>query len=265
MHVFAKYLTMSTVELNNPEVRYELLLARLRSGDRLVAAALADQLNVSLDTIRRDLISLERSGAARRVRGGAVPVSQPARPFAVRRHEAEPGIEQLAAAAAVLIDDDATVFLDGGSVLHAVACRLSTEFRGLVITPAPAIALAVQARGASVYLIGGMLCAYGGIATGGAAERAASECAADLCVLGACGLHPSFGLGADDSGEAGIKRAMALASTVVVVVTGAAKLTRRARHRVLAIDEIDQVVTDLDADAEVLAAIRDAGAVVHHD
>lgn len=255
---------MSTVELNNPDVRHDLLLARLRIGDRLVAAALADELNVSPDTIRRDLIALERSGAARRVRGGAVPVSSPAKPFAVRRHEIEPGIEQLAEAAVALIDNDVTVFLDGGNVLHAVACRLSTEFRGLVITPAPAIALAAQARGASVYLIGGMLCASGGIATGGAAERAATECAADLCVLGACGMHPSFGLSADDSGEAGIKRAMALASTGVVVVTGAAKLTRRARHRVLAIDEIDHLVTDVNADANVLSAIREANVVVHH-
>ncbi len=69
---------------------------------------------------------------------------------------------------------------------------------------------------------------------------------------------------ADDSGEAGIKRAMALASTAVVVVTGAARLTRRARHRVLAIDEIDPLVTDVNADANVLAAIRAANLVVHH-
>lgn len=255
---------VSTIELNNPDVRHDLLLARLSSGDRLIAAALADELNVSPDTIRRDLISLERSGAARRVRGGAVPVSLPAKPYAVRRHEIEPGIAQLAEAAAALIDNNATVFLDGGNVLHAVACRLSTEFRGLVITPAPAIALAVQARGVSVYLIGGALCANGGIATGGTAERAAAECAADLCVLGACGMHPSFGLSADDSGEAGIKRAMALASTEVVVVTGSAKLTRRARHRVLSIDEIDQLVTDVNVDADVLATVRDANVVVHH-
>lgn len=57
---------------------------------------------------------------------------------------------------------------------------------------------------------------------------------------------------------------MRLASTAVLVVTGAAKLTRRARHRVLAIDEIDPLVTDVKADANVLAAIRAANLVVHH-
>lgn len=251
-------------ELNNPDVRHHLLLARLLSGEQLVAAALADELNVSPDTIRRDLMTLENRGVAKRVRGGAVPVSPPAKPFAVRLREIEPGIEKLADVAASLIGNAATVFLDGGTVLLAVASRLNTGFQGLVITPAPAIALAAQSRGASVFLIGGTLSASGGLATGGAAERAAERCAADLCLLGACGLHPSFGLSADDSGEAGIKRAMALASTTVIVVTDAAKLTRRARHRVLDIDEIDQVVTDDNADAGALSAMRKANVVVHH-
>ena len=61
-------------ELNNPDVRHHLLLARLLSGEQLVAAALADELNVSPDTIRRDLMALENSGVAKRVRGGAVPL-----------------------------------------------------------------------------------------------------------------------------------------------------------------------------------------------
>ncbi|ASJ76717.1 DeoR/GlpR family DNA-binding transcription regulator [Granulosicoccus antarcticus] len=256
---------MSSIELNNPDVRQELLLARIHSGERLVAAVLAKELNVSPDTIRRDLIELERNGSARRVRGGAVPVSQPVKSFELRRQEVEPGIEQLAARAASLIDDSSTVFLDGGTMLHAVACQISTNFRGLVITPAPAIALAVQARGASVYLIGGTLCASGGIATGAQAVRMVSDCAADLCLLGACGMHPSFGLSADDAEEASIKRAMALVSSHVVVVTGSAKLARRARHRVLAIEEMDQLITDAEADADLLAAIRKASVEVLHE
>ena len=255
---------MPNHELNNPDVRHHLLLERLHSGEQLVAAALADEFKVSADTIRRDLMTLESSGVAKRVRGGAVPVSLPAKPFAVRQREIEPVVEQLANVAASLINKHATVFLDGGTALHAVASRLNTSFQGLVITPAPAIALAAQARGVSVYLIGGALSISGGIATGGAAQSAAENCAADVCVLGACGLHPSFGLSADDSGEAGIKRTMALASSAVIVVTDSKKLTRRARHRVLELDEIDQVVTDSDANADALTAIRNANVVVHH-
>ena len=255
---------MSSQELNNPDVRQNQLLMRLHSGKQLVAAALAEEFNVSADTIRRDLMTLENSGVAKRVRGGAVPVSPPAKPFAVRQQQIEPVVEQLADFAASLIGKHPTVFLDGGTALHAVASRLDTSYQGLIITPAPAIALAAQDRGVAVYLIGGTLSASGGIATGSAAESAAKQCSADLCVLGACGLHPSFGLGADDLGEAGIKRAMALASNAVIIVTDSAKLTRRARHRVLEIDEIDQVVTDSHANAESIAAIREASVLVHH-
>ena len=255
---------MSELELNNPDVRQNQLLARLRKEKQLVATTLAEEFNVSPDTIRRDLMTLESSGVAKRVRGGAVPVSAPAEPFAVRQQQVEPVIEQLADYTIPLISDHATVFLDGGTALHAIASRLDTNYEGLIITPAPAIAIAAQARGVAVYLIGGSLSATGGIATGSAAENAAKQCAADLCVLGACGLHPSFGLSADDLGEAGIKRTMASASNAVIVVTDSVKLTRRARHRVLEIDEIDQVVTNSDANTKSITAIRDANVVVHH-
>ena len=255
---------MSDQELNNPDVRHDQLLARLHGGKQLVAIALVEEFNVSADTNRRDLMTLENSGVAKRVRGGAVPVSPPAKPFAIRQQETEPEVEQLADFASSLISKHATIFLDGGTALHAVGSRLDASFKGLIITPAPAIAGAAQARGMAIYLIGGTLSASDGISTGSAAESAAKQCAADLCVLGACGLHSSFGLGADDLGEAGIKRTMALASNSVIVVTASAKLSRRARHRVLEIDEIDQVVTDSHANAESINAIREASVVVHY-
>ncbi|SDW42923.1 DeoR C terminal sensor domain-containing protein [Roseicitreum antarcticum] len=128
--------------------------------------------------------------------------------------------------------------------MNAVASRLSPEFSGLIVTPAPSVALAALARGAHVHLIGGSLCPEGAMATGGDAERFIGTIAADLCLLGACGLWPDFGLSAEDAGEAGVKRAMAHASARAVVVASAAKLMRRGRHLVLDLDEIDGIVTD---------------------
>ncbi|WP_458792960.1 hypothetical protein [Yoonia sp. MH D7] len=81
-------------------------------------------------------------------------------------------------------------------------------------------------------------------------------------MLGACGLWPVFGLSAEDAGEAGIKRAMALASARTVVVASAAKFERRGRHRVLAPEEIDAIVTD--ASLNAVAPFADAGVEAIH-
>jgi len=251
----------AVLDLNNPDTRHELLRSRLSSGSPLVAASLSEELGVSIDTVRRDLIALEREGVVRRVRGGAVPLAPPTSPYAQRSRSPDDAIGPLADAAVGLLGREATVFLDGGTTLVALAERLPSGFGGVVFTPAPAVALAASARGATVYLIGGALSPDGAIATGGDAERTIGTCGADLCVLGACGLWPPFGLGAEDAGEAGVKRAMAAASARVAVVAGAAKLARRARHLVLRPEGIDVLVTD--ANAKATRRYREADVEIH--
>lgn len=150
------------------------------------------------------------------------------------------------------------MFLDADTTMNAIAARLPLDFRGLIVTPAPSVALD---RGARVHLIGGTLCPEGAMATGSTAERAVTGIAADICLLGACGVWPDFGLSAEDAGEAGVKRAMALSSTRAIVVTSA-KFARRGRHRVLDLAEIDGLVTN--ASPDVLSASSNAGVEVFH-
>lgn len=250
------------LDLNCPQTRQSLISARLDSGQPLIATALAEELEISVDTLRRDLIALEQRGLLRRVRGGAIPVATPLPPYAVRAEAPEPALDRLASAVVPLLDGLGTVFLDGGTTMNAVASQLPETFAGLVVTPAPSVALAALARGARVHLIGGALCPDGAMATGGEAERAIQAIAGDLCLLGACGLWPGFGLSAEDSAEAGVKRAMASASGRVGVVAATAKLARRGRHHVLALAEIDVLVTD--AETPDVAPFCAAGIEVRH-
>lgn len=243
--------------LNNPQIRQDRLRERLDQGAPLVVAALADELGISIDTVRRDLIALEERGFVRRVRGGAVPVTAPMPNYMTRVGAPDPVLDVLAERAVGLLKGRETVFIDAGTTMNAVATHLPVGFGGLIVTAAPSVALLALSRGAQVYLIGGTLCTEGAMATGGATEKAVGDLAADICFLGACGLWPDFGLSAEDAGEAGVKRAMALASSRAVVVTAAGKFAQLGRHRVLALEEIDAIVTDAkDAD---LAAYHAAG------
>jgi len=246
--------------LNNPELRQDVLRQRLDTGTPLVVADLAAELGISIDTVRRDLIALEQQGQLRRVRGGAVPTSSRMPNYFARASAPDPSIEALADTAVKLIEDGSTVFLDAGTTMNIVATRISHDFNGLIITPAPSVALAALSKGIRVHMIGGSLCPEGAMATGGVAETAVRDCAADLCLLGACGLWPEFGLSAEDAGEAGVKRAMASASARVAVVASAEKLQRRGRHRVLFLDEIDTLISDVQHSQ--LGAFDDAGVEV---
>lgn len=57
------------------EERQALILNKLHSSGKVVVSRLAVELNVSEDTIRRDLLDLDQKGQVKRVFGGAFPWS----------------------------------------------------------------------------------------------------------------------------------------------------------------------------------------------
>jgi len=248
--------------LNIPETRQDLLVARLAAGEPVVAAEAAAEFGVSLDTMRRDIIALEEAGKARRVRGGAVPVSAPDVPLADKIARGQGPSAGLVAAGLAAVAGAKTLLLDGGSTVLALARALPPTPGLLVMTPSPWVAAAAAERGIAVFLIGGQLSARGGIAVGGAALAEAGALAADLAVLGACGIEAEFGLSADDYDEAGMKQAMARAAARTMVFTSAEKVGRRARHRVLAPEAIDLLFCD--ADMRATAGLVAQGIEVIH-
>ncbi|WP_068296313.1 DeoR/GlpR family DNA-binding transcription regulator [Pararhodobacter sp. CCB-MM2] len=229
------------MSLNTPEIRQRALAQRLARGGELDLAALAGEFGVSTDTMRRDLIALEERGLVERVRGGAVPRAVPAVPMTERRNVLSEAVLTLALAQVAGAN---TLVLDGGTSVAALAARLQPRAGLLVVTPAPAVALAAQACGIEVALIGGTMSARGGIATGAETCAALARIAADVTVLGACGLDAEFGLSSDDAGESAVKATMAACAPRCLILTGAEKVGTRARHRTLPPETIDLVITD---------------------
>ena len=217
---------------------------------------------MSLDTVRRDILALETAGRAHRVRGGAVPVAEPAGPLRARLFERTQTYQPLVDRALGLLDTSATLILDGGATVLALAERLRPAPGRLVITPSPWVAIACQQNGIEVFMIGGNLSTSGGVNTGAIATSGLSELAADIAVLGACGLDPEFGLSSDEFSETGLKVAMHAASARTLVLTDRSKIGRRARHRTLHPDQIDMLVTD--ADSTETKGFLARGIEVHH-
>ncbi|XDA99877.1 DeoR/GlpR family DNA-binding transcription regulator [Sulfitobacter sp. LCG007] len=248
--------------LNIPDTRQRELAERLRAGTPLSLSDIAEEFGVSIDTARRDVIALEASGLAERVRGGVVPLMPPAAPLREKLSRQDPGLEPIARAAAGHLASASTILVDGGQTTLAVARALTPRPDLLVATPSPWVAIACHEAGIDVHLIGGHLSASGGIATGTDCSAQLAALAADVALLGACGIDADFGLSSDILAESETKRRMARNATRVIVVSAGAKVGRRARHRTLAPEGIDMLVTD--AAASNTAAFGAAGIEVHH-
>lgn len=245
-----------------PEARLSDLRARLQRGVPLELAAVAEEFGVSVDTVRRDLKQLEAQGMARCVRGGAMPVQRPLVPALERSTNINAQQVALAAAVLPLIEDGMVLMLDGGTTVLTLAQMLPVLPNSLIVTPAPAVALAGLAAGIETQLIGGRLSAFGAISVGHDAVDSLSRVAADLAVLGVCGMEAGFGYSADNLDEAHVKQAMLAASHRSIALTTATKLGRRARHRVSSCDRLDMLITD--GDAQTTGPLAETGLEIHH-
>lgn len=228
--------------------RKTLLLSRLATEGRLVAATLAPELGLSEDTIRRDLRDLAAEGKLLRVHGGALPLSPTHRPLADRRSMATEEKRRLAAAAARLIRPGQVVILDGGTTHAEVVRALPPDLRATIVTHSPTIAASLEPFPAiEVILIGGRLFRHSMVAVGAIAAEGFARLHADLCLLGVTGLNPERGLTTGDDEEAAIKRQMIAQSGETVVLATSDKLGATSPFAIAPISAIGTLVIPKEA------------------
>ncbi|WP_372985030.1 DeoR/GlpR family DNA-binding transcription regulator [Microbacterium sp.] len=217
----------------------------LRRDGRVVAKDVATDLGVSEDSIRRDLRELADTGELVRVYGGALPVPPADRPVDERSSLATESKERVARRAVELILPGSTIVLDAGTTTLAMARMLPYGGDLTVITPSPAIALAVaEHTDARVVIIGGELARFSMVASGPLAMEAVQHLAADLFFLGVTGVDPVHGLTTGNLDDAATKRAIAARCAQTYVLGSEEKIGAISRFPVLNVDAITGLVVD---------------------
>jgi DeoR/GlpR family transcriptional regulator of sugar metabolism len=240
--------------------RRSLILDRLRRQGRVLAADLSAELDVSADTIRRDLRELDEAGLIRRVHGGALPPLGDAAPFAIRSRRALEAKASIARRAAALVEDGQLVGLDGGTTTLELARALPPDLRATIVTTSPPIALALADRpGLTVTLIGGTLRPGLLVTVGPEAVAALQLIRADVMFLGVCGLHPEIGITTEDLEERHVKAAMIDGAAEVVALADHDKLGTAMSVVVAPLTAVTQLVTDADASEPALGPYRACG------
>ncbi|MFF9769090.1 DeoR/GlpR family DNA-binding transcription regulator [Streptomyces sp. NPDC014636] len=188
--------------------RQRRILDRARGLGAVDVQVLAEELGVSLETIRRDLRVLEAHGLLRRTRGGAYPVE-------TRGHQASPETRirrlvpekrRIAAAAAGLLGPAETVFVDGGFTPQLIAEALPEDRPLTVLTPALGAAQRLSGReNVTVMLLGGQVRGSTRSAVGPWVSQMLSEFVVDLAYVSATGISREHGVTSPDPGVAHTK------------------------------------------------------------
>lgn len=240
--------------------RKQFLLDLLQRDGQINAKAVSIELDLSEDTIRRDLRELAAEGLLQRVHGGALPASAALGNFRQRAQIGTQDKGALAQAALGLIKPGMIVLLDGGTTAVQLAQRLPHTLRLTVITHSPSVAVALVDHAlADVVMLGGRLFKHSIVNMGATALEQLGPIRADLFFLGVTGVHAEQGLTTGDLEEAHMKRALMAHAAETVVLASAEKINAASPFRVAALEEITTLIVPAATPDAALKAIARPG------
>jgi Transcriptional regulators of sugar metabolism len=242
--------------------RHNEILRLLAQERRIEVHDLVLRLCVSKETIRRDLEHLEKHGNLRRIRGGAVArqLSGKEPEYSLREIKNYAEKHSVAAAAVNLVEDGNTLAIDIGTTCLEFAKLLKGKKKVTVITNAIPIAIELaNDPGVRVILLGGNVRDGDYASSGFLAEEAVRNFIVDKYIMGVGGLTLDAGITDYVVEEANLRRHLLERSQATVAVTDNSKFGVVAMNRICDVSALHTLVTDQNADARMLAAIREKG------
>ena len=249
------------------EERQQAIARLVTQRGRVSVSQLAQQYDVTTETVRRDLSTLERLGLVRRVHGGVVPpASLPLIEAGIReRDEVNVEAKERIARAALdrLPEAGGSILLDAGSTTVRLALLLPAGHPLTVITHAVPIAARLAGlRHIDLRLLPGRVRRTTQAAVGADTVAALADLRVDVAFVGANGLPVEFGLTTPDPDEAAVKRAIVAAAREVVALADASKFGVETAIRFASADDVDVVITDEATSTADRRALVEAGVEV---
>ncbi|KQX38231.1 DeoR family transcriptional regulator [Devosia sp. Root436] len=226
--------------------RHQAILELARVENRVTVEALAGHFGVSVQTIRKDLNQLCDQRLLSRVHGGAtMPSGVENLEYEARRRIAAEAKDAIGRAAAALIPNDASLFINIGTTTEAVSQALLDHAGLLVVTNNINVAnrMRVYPR-FEVVIAGGVVRPSDGGIVGEAAAGFFSQFKVDYAIVGASALDEEGALLDYDYREVKVAQAIIANARHVILVADQGKFARSAPVRIARIDQIDTFVTD---------------------
>ncbi len=226
--------------------RQNEILSIARTTGRVGVEELAERFAVTPQTIRRDLNELCDRNILTRTHGGAMVSSSVENiSYAARRLIAAAQKQAIGAAAAALIPDHSSLFINIGTTTEEVAHRLTFHQDLLVITNNINVALTLYPSPAiKVVIAGGPVRSSDGAVVGSAAVDLIRQFKVDTAIIGASAIEEDGSLLDFDPLEVNVSRAIIENARRVILVCDQMKIGRAAPVRIGHMAQIHTFVTD---------------------
>ncbi|WP_198555275.1 DeoR/GlpR family DNA-binding transcription regulator [Siphonobacter sp. SORGH_AS_0500] len=245
------------------EERLQYILQKLVQQQRVSSVELSQELNVSDDTIRRDLNELAKDGLLKKVHGGAVP-AVPKAPAPLKLTEriayAQTEKQEIAQKALAVFESGQTIILDNGSTNMLIARSLPPELQVQIFTNSLSIAQILSEHpNVEVHLMGGWIFKRAQVTLGAAVINMIERLRPDLCIMGVCSIHHELGVTTPYWEEALVKQKMTQVSKKVIATAWKDKFNTAETCKVCDYEELDLLITSSQAPTENLSSYLNKG------
>jgi len=243
--------------------RQAYILHQVNLHNKVLSSTLCTEINVSEDTIRRDLQELADEGKIIKVHGGALSHSFNQVHFATNGVYSQNQKRTIAQKAIGLIDNGMFVLTSGGTTILEMARSLPPQLKATFISGSiPAILEYMHHPNIEVIMIGDRISKNSKITVGSEAIAKIKQVKADICFLGTNAIDTEQGITDNDWEVVQLKKAMIESSKKVVCLTISEKINSVQPIKVCGLDEIDMLITELSPEDPLLKPYINAGVKV---
>jgi len=240
--------------------RQQKIIDEVSINRKISSSVLSEKLNVSEDTIRRDIKELDKKGLLTKVHGGAISIIQKLYHYnedVVYNRESKVRIAQKAIS---LIEDGMVIIMSGGTTNLMLAKLFPKNLKAIVYTYSLPIAMQLLEHPLiETIFIGGKIYRSSMVTIGIDVIQYLSKIRANVCFMGVSALSVEQGITDEGYEVSIIKKAMIKSSDHIVYLATSNKLDQKLNFDVCSLSEIDTVVTDLDLEDPRLKPYISAG------
>ncbi|RYY50727.1 MAG: DeoR/GlpR transcriptional regulator [Chitinophagaceae bacterium] len=243
--------------------RQAYILHQVNLHNKVLSNSLSSEMQVSEDTIRRDLMELSETGKLIKVHGGALSQSFDKITTTNGRVYAQSDKQIIAAKAVSLIKAGMFVLTGGGTTIIELAHTLPKDLNATFISGSiPAVVEYMKHPNIDVIVLGDKVSKTSKITIGADALARIKSIRADVCFLGINAISLQNGITDNDWDVVQLKQQMMASSNKVVCLTISEKLNTTQPIHVCPAEKIDILITELDPGDPSLKPFVDAGITV---
>lgn len=238
--------------------RKQLIIQQVNIHTRITYSELVSLINVSEDTIRRDVNELADDGEVVKIKGGAMSIAYH------YGHESETYAQNnklvIAEKTLQLLRDDMIVLIGGGTTIREFIKKIPPTLRATFITVNVLSAVELLDKPMiKTIVIGGQISAYSQMTVSGEVFEYLSNIKADLCIIGTNAIDPVNGLTDADWETIQVKKAMIKAADKVAILAISEKLNTSMKMKIADLQDIHYLITELPAGSEALQGYKTKG------